>query len=88
MYKSNYTQANLVLGLAGGYPKEFPAKVEADFGKLPVGQPAKAKYETPKLAAGLNISIVKRETRATALSLGFPINVTRADKDWPRSTHT
>ena len=25
----------------------------------------------------------KRETRATALSLGFPIDVTRADKDWP-----
>lgn len=82
-YKANYTQANMVLGLAGGYPKELPTKVEADFAKLPAGQLAKAKYETPKLAPGMQISIVKRETRATALSLGFPINVTRADKDWP-----
>ena len=82
-YKANYTQANMVLGLAGGYPKELPAKVEADFAKLEIGQQSKAKYETPKLTPGLHISIVKRETRATALSLGFPINVTRADKDWP-----
>jgi zinc protease len=82
-YKANYTQANMVLGLAGGYPKDLPTKVEADFAKLPAGQPAKAKYETPKLAPGVQISIVKRETRATALSLGFPIRVTRADKDWP-----
>jgi zinc protease len=82
-YKANYTQANMVLGLAGGYPKELPAKVEADFAKLPAGQQSKAKYETPKLTPGLHISIVKRETRATALSLGFPINITRADKDWP-----
>jgi zinc protease len=26
---------------------------------------------------------VQRETRSTAVSLGFPINVTRAAKDWP-----
>ncbi len=82
-YKTNYTQANMVLGLAGGYPKELPAKVESDFGKLPAGRQAKAKGNTPKLAPGLHISIIKRETRATALSLGFPINVTRANKDWP-----
>ena len=82
-YKANYTQANMVLGLAGGYPKELPSKVEADFGKLPAGQQAKAKIDTPKLTPGTHISILKRETRATALSLGFPINVTRADKDWP-----
>jgi zinc protease len=82
-YKANYTQANMVLGLAGGYPKDFPAKVEADFTRLAAGQANKAKFETPKLAPGIQVSIVKRETRATALSLGFPINVTRADKDWP-----
>ncbi len=82
-YKANYTQANMVLGLAGGYPKDFPAKVEADFSKSAAGQATNAKFDTPKLAPGMRISLVKRETRATALSLGFPINVTRADKDWP-----
>lgn len=82
-YKDNYTQANLVLGLSGGYPKTFPSRLESDFGKLPAGQANKAAFETPKLEPGMHISIVKRETRATALSLGFPIDVTRAHKDWP-----
>lgn len=82
-YKANYTQANIVLGLAGGYPKDFPAQVEASFAKLPAGQPPKEKFESPKLSAGIRISIIQRETRATALSLGFPIGVTRSDKDWP-----
>ncbi|MFN2510793.1 MAG: M16 family metallopeptidase [Pyrinomonadaceae bacterium] len=82
-YKANYTQANAVLALAGGYPKDLPKRVEADIAKLPAGQASKAKFDTPKLAPGMRINIVKRETRATALSLGFPINVTRADKDWP-----
>ncbi len=82
-YKTNYTQANMVLGLAGGYPKDFPEKVQGDFAKLPSGQEHKARFEPPQLEPGLHISILRRETRATALSLGFPINVTRADKDWP-----
>ncbi|MGI9166966.1 MAG: M16 family metallopeptidase [Pyrinomonadaceae bacterium] len=82
-YKANYTRGNMVLGLAGGYPKTLPERVEADFARLPEGQSKKPKLDMPKLASGLRISIVKRETRATALSLGFPINVTRADKDWP-----
>jgi zinc protease len=82
-YRANYTQANLVMGLAGGYPADFPKSAEADFAKLPEGQAAKAKRDAPKLDAGTRIEIIKRETRSTAISLGFPIDVTRADKDWP-----
>ena len=82
-YKDNYTQANLVLGLAGGYPATFPAKVAADLAKLPAGTAKSTKHETPKLAPGMKISLVKRETRATALSFGFPIDITRSHKDWP-----
>jgi zinc protease len=82
-YKAHYTQANMVLGLAGGYPKTFPDKVKADFAKLPAGTAATGNYDDPKLAPGTQISIIQRETRATAVSLGFPIAVTRSDKDWP-----
>jgi zinc protease len=82
-YRANYTQANLVLGLAGGYPADFPKRAEADFAKLPEGQPAAVKRDAPKLDVGTRIEIIKRETRSTAISLGFPIGVTRADKDWP-----
>ncbi|HKP73109.1 MAG TPA: pitrilysin family protein [Pyrinomonadaceae bacterium] len=82
-YRTHYTQANMVLGLAGGYPKGFPERVKADFAKLPAGAQTPSNFFTPKLEAGMHIDIVKRETRSTAISLGFPVNVTRADKDWP-----
>ncbi|MGB9182318.1 MAG: pitrilysin family protein [Pyrinomonadaceae bacterium] len=82
-YRTNYTKANFVLGLAGGYPADFPKSVEADFSKLPVGKAGETKLPAPKLESGMKIEMVKRETRSTAISLGFPIDATRADKDWP-----
>ncbi len=82
-YKQNYTRANLVLGLAGGYPQAFVRKAETDFAKLPVGRRIKIDYDAPTLATGMRIEIIKRDTRSTAISLGFPIEVTRKDKDWP-----
>jgi len=84
-YQANYTRTNLVIGLAGGYPADFPKRVDADFVKLPVGaiDQVSAQFTQPKLDAGTKIQIVQRETRSTAISLGFPINITRADKDWP-----
>src|SRR5215467_1765501 len=51
-YTSHYTTSNLVIGLAGGYPKGFSEKVEADFGKLPEGQAEKKRFDTPKLVSG------------------------------------
>ena len=81
-YKANYTQANMVLGLAGGYPASFPKKVETDFAKLPAGQPSSMKFNAPTVAEGMRIQLIKRDTRSTAISLGFPISVRRGDKDW------
>lgn len=84
-YHANYTRANLVLGLAGGYPDGFVKHVEADFEKLPTGaiDQLSVKLTQPRQNPGTQIEIVQRETRSTALSLGFPIDVTRAQKDWP-----
>jgi zinc protease len=82
-YQSNFTQANLVIGLAGGYPENFPAQVQTDFAKLPKASPNGLKLSQPAQAAGTTIQIVQRETRSTAFSLGFPISVTRPNKDWP-----
>src|SRR6185369_5854634 len=81
-YQSHYTNANLVIGLAGGYPKDFSEKVEADFAKLPDGTADKKHFDLPKPAAGTHIELIKRDTRSTAISLGFPIEVNRASKDW------
>ena len=84
-YTANYTRANLVIGLAGGYPTEFPKRVESDFAKLPTGylNGDAARWSQPRLEPGTKIEIIERETRSTALSLGFPIDLTRSQKDWP-----
>jgi len=77
-YAANYTQGNLVIGLAGGFDTKFSKEIVADFGKLPKGGRKMRKLVTPNLADGMKIDIVKRETRATAISLGFPIDVNRS----------
>lgn len=83
-YQNHYTEANLTIGLAGGYPANLPAKIKSDFGKLPAGTTARrAPIPAPELEPGLKIEIIKRETRSTAISLGFPISITRTDRDWP-----
>ena len=81
-YRSHYTAANLVIGLAGGYPKGFAEKVEADFAKLPDGPADKKHFDAPKLAPGTHLVVITRDTRSTAISLGFPIDVNRTSKDW------
>jgi zinc protease len=83
-YRENYTQANFVLGLAGGYSKEFEAKVKADFAsRLPAGKAATVNLPQPEKISGLEMTIIEKNTPGTAISFGFPIPVTRAHPDWP-----
>jgi zinc protease len=82
-YRSHYTSASLVIGLAGGYPKGFEEKVRTDFAVLPEGSSDGKKFDSPKLSSGLHVDIIARDTRSTAISLGFPIEVNRSSKDWP-----
>jgi len=82
-YRNNYTSANLVIGLAGGYPNGFVEKVEGDFARISPGIRKNRRFDSPKLSSGLRIEIIERDTRSTAISMGFPISVNRASKDWP-----
>ncbi len=82
-YKKHYTRANLVLGLAGGFSSEFLNRVKRDLGKLPKGTPDKITLPQPEPFEGLEAVIVKKETRATAISFGFPIEVNRSHPDFP-----
>jgi zinc protease len=82
-YRQNYKRGNVVLGLAGGYPAAFVNKVKADFAKLPAGSTSQMPLSSPKVNAGMRIEIIKRDTRSTGISLGFPIEITRRDQDWP-----
>ncbi len=81
-YQKNYTRANLVLGLSGGFDQKFSNQIAKDFQKLSTGRKTARKISAPNLSNGMKIDIVQRETRATAISMGFPISVNRASKDY------
>jgi zinc protease len=83
-YRANYARGNLVIGLAGNYPAPFVGRMQADFAALPATAAAPAaRLPAPAPSAGTKIDIVQRDTRSTAFSLGFPIDVRRGHADWP-----
>lgn len=84
---THYTRGNLVVGLSGDYPAELEARIKRETGRLANGD---GKPETiaalPAIAGdqpeGLEVQIIQKETRATAISMGHPIPVTREDADF------
>jgi zinc protease len=82
-YRTHFTQANLIIGLAGGYPEGFLDEVKKDFSKLPPGPPPEVKLPSPKPAKGIHVTMIEKNTRSVAYSIGFPIDVKRGDPDYP-----
>ncbi|MGH9657050.1 MAG: M16 family metallopeptidase, partial [Bryobacteraceae bacterium] len=82
-YQAQFTQANLVLGIAGGFPAAFPARMRKDFASLPEGAPVPRSLPPPVAVSGMTALLIEKETRSVAFSLGFPIAVQRGDPDFP-----
>jgi zinc protease len=81
-YTDFYNINNITVGLAGGYDEEFAAQVGRDLQSLPAGSRASLQVPSaPPLQANRAV-IVEKETPAVAVSLGFPIELTRGDPDW------
>jgi len=81
-YKKYYTRENLVLGLAGNYQETFFQKICEDFTLLPQWPASGPTLTAPLKIDGMEALIIEKDTRSTAISFGFPISVTRADKDF------
>ena len=81
-YKNIFLQGNITIGLVGGYPSDFPAKVTNDFARLPEGKTPPLNLPAQRMPEGLEIVIADKQTPATAISMGFPISLSRADEDF------
>ncbi len=81
-YEEHFVQGNIIIGLTGGYPPEFPEKVMKDFSVLPVGFTPKLSLPPQRMPKGLEIVIAEKQTPATAISFGFPLPITKADDDF------
>jgi zinc protease len=94
-YRRYYTRQNVVLGLGGGYDDALLQKVRTDLaalvqpavpGMVP-GAGAAASEGAPKISPapihGRHVVIVeKKDTPATAISIGFPFAAHRGSRDW------
>ena len=81
-YRERYTQRNLIIGIAGGYPPEFLERVKSDFAALPAGSVTSIDVE-PRQITHNRITLIQKDTRSVAWSLGYPIDVKRGDPDFP-----
>jgi len=83
-YAAHFTRDRMIVGVAGGYPDGFAEAFAARFASLPAKATPAAmpKLPKPKALKGAEVVIVEKEARADAISLGYPISVTRADPDF------
>ena len=82
-YKAQLTKGTLIIGLAGGYPADFPARVEKDFSVLTKAVPFQPVLSQIPPIDGNKLTIIQKDTRSVAYSLGFPLDVKRGDADFP-----
>ncbi|MGA9118543.1 MAG: pitrilysin family protein [Bacteroidota bacterium] len=81
-YGKYYTEGNVVIGLGGGYDQALLDMLKKDLAELPPGTPPIAPKPAPKAEKGFNVVMVDKDAPATAISIGFPLDVLRGQKDW------
>ncbi|MDP9176896.1 MAG: insulinase family protein [Gemmatimonadota bacterium] len=84
--RNQYTRGNLVLGINGDVPQAMIDTFQHALMALPAGTPAPGPSARPAITAtrptGMEVEIIEKDTRATAISFGLPITVTRAHSDF------
>lgn len=81
-YARVFTRENAVIGLAGGYPDGLADRVAKALTQLPTGASARGPLGTPSPIQNAEVLAVEKDCLATAISIGFPIDVTRASADY------
>jgi zinc protease len=81
--RKHYTIGHLTFGLGGAVPPAMTARLASELAKLPAPRSAAPARPTATKPVGMKVEIIDKSTRAVAISLGFPIEVTRAHPDFP-----
>ena len=84
-HRQQYTRDHVLIGVAGGFPDGFFERVERDLvGSLPASDSATTgrPLPVPRAIDGIELLLVEKDAIATAISIGFPIDITRADDDF------
>ncbi|MGK2856245.1 MAG: M16 family metallopeptidase [Thermoanaerobaculia bacterium] len=80
--KQHYTTGNLKVGINGGVSDTVMSSLQGELGKLPAGETPRVTGIVGKTPKGYDVDIIAKDTRATAISFGHPIDVNRASADF------
>jgi hypothetical protein len=69
-YAQHFVRGNIVVGLAGGYPPDYPDRVLADFERLPAGFTPALRLPAPERPSGPEILIAEMPGAGTAVAMG------------------
>ena len=82
-HRDHYTRARALVGVAGGYPDGFVERVEQEIlDRLPADGTERSPLPAPRALDGRELLLVDKDAIATAISIGFPIDLTRAGDDF------
>ncbi|MGZ3393074.1 MAG: M16 family metallopeptidase [Isosphaeraceae bacterium] len=81
-HKRYYKRGALTLGMAGGFEPAAASQVESNLASLPRQAQGLPPLDPPAARPGLEVTIVAKPAEATAISIGFPIDVTRRDEEF------
>ena len=77
-----FTREALTVGLAGGAQSAILESLGGYLADLPSRSAMPIDLPAPRIPRGLEVTIVEKPAASTAISLGFPINITRRDDDF------
>ncbi len=80
--RRHFSSGNVTIGLAGDAPETLLPRLRESLASLGTTGSARGEFPRARKPKGLEIEIVQKETRATAISFGHPIEVTRAHPDF------
>lgn len=84
-YRRHYNRANLVLGVAGGYPEGFAEKLAGQLAALPAGTKKDAGHRPlpkPQEVEGRRFTLVEKGTASVGIHFGYPLLLNRSDPDY------
>jgi zinc protease len=81
--KKAYTRSNVTIAVNGDISDETLGLLQTELNQLPEGPAlAPAKNIVGQKPKGLEVNIIEKSTRATAISFGLPLEVTRSHPDF------
>lgn len=82
-YTRIFNQQNLTVGIAGNYTREHLNTLISDLNSLPSTVLDLIKPGTARIPNGMEIEIIsKKGAFGSAIFMGFPLSITRSDKDF------